>query len=133
MSTQTLAEAARLLATLLVDTVQVYDVGDPITVGFEVTRSMTPVGQPVPGLVQSTTLQNAVESKTQTTFAVKVAQGTQLVPGQAVKVLTCVQEPQLVGKVLLLDKISLNGAAGIRKAVASDFETVNQEGKEGLA
>jgi hypothetical protein len=42
-------------------------------------------------------------------------------------------EPDLVGKVLLLDKVSQNGLAMLRKAVASDFDMVNQEGKGGLA
>lgn len=133
MSTQTLTEAARLLATPLVDYLQIMEVGEPITVGIEVTRALTPVGQPVPGLVQTTTLENAVESRTSNVYSVKVAQGTPLKAGQAVKVVSCVMEPDLAGKVLLLDKVSQNGAAVIRKAVASDYTVVNQEGKEGLS
>jgi hypothetical protein len=109
------------------------EVGDPITVGIEVTRILTPVGQPVPGLVQTTTLENAVESRTSNVYSVKVAQGTPLKAGQAVKVVSCVMEPDLAGKVLLLDKVSQNGVAVIRKAVASDYTVVNQEGKEGLS
>jgi len=130
MSTPTLREAARVLAeATLRDTVQIYTVGAPVTVGFEVQRPLTAIGEPVASLVQSTTLLNAVESQTQTTFSVKVHAGTPLSPGQVVRVVACELEPELVGKVLLLDKISLNGAAMIRKAVASDFEAVNQEGK----
>jgi hypothetical protein len=134
MSTQTLTESARLLAaSVLLDSIQIYDVGAPVTVGFEVTRPLTPVGDPVAGLVQTTTLANAAESNVESFYSVKVAQGTALNPGQAVRVLACVMEPQLVGKTLLLDKVSLNGAAMIRKAVATDFEKVNQEGKGDLA
>lgn len=133
MSTQTLREGARLLATVLIDTIQIYDVGDPVTVGFTVTRPLTAVGQPVAGLVQGTTLENAVESQTSTIWSVKVSRDTALTAGQAIKVLACEAEPGLVGKTLLLDKVSLSGAAMIRKGVASDFEKVNQEGKEGMA
>ena len=133
ISTQTWAEAGHLLSGVLIDSVQVYNVGAPVTEGFEVTRALTPVGQPVPGLVQTTTLANASESMTIAIYSVKVAQGTPLAAGQAVKVLSCVLEPALVGKVLLLDKVSLNGLAALRKGIASDFEVVNQEGKGALA
>lgn len=132
-STPILDEAARRLSGVLIDEVQLYDVGDPVTVGIHVTRELTPVGDPIPGLVQTTTLENAIESRTESTYSVKVARGTALQAGQAVKVTRCVQEPDLVGKTLLLDKVSQNGAALIRKAVAQDFENVNQEGKEGIS
>ena len=133
MSTQILAEAARVLAeATLRDTIQISTVGPPITIGFEVTRELTALGDPVAGLVQTTVLENAVESKTSSTYSVKVHAGTVLSPGMAVTVITCELEPELVGKVLLVDKVSLNGAAMIRKGVAADFEVVNQEGKEGL-
>lgn len=122
-----------MATSVLVDTVQVYNVSAPITVGFEVQRPIIAASEPVPGLVQSTTLVNAVESRTQHIFSIKVAQATALAPGQVVKVISCVQEPDLVGKLLLVDKVSLNGAAILRKAVASDFETVNQEGKGDIA
>ena len=133
MSTQTLAEGARLLASVLIDSIQIYDVGDPVTVGFTVVRPLTAVGAPVAGLVQGTTLQNAIESRTETTWSVKVALATPMSSGQAVKVLSCTQDPTLVGRVLLLDKVSQQGAAMIRKGVASTAEVINQQGKEGLA
>ena len=134
ISTQTLAEASSLLSgQVLVDSVQVYNVGEPVTVGVSVSRALSPAGEPVAALVQTTTLANSAESLTDSVYSVKVAQGTALAAGQAVKVLTCVQEPDLVGKTLLLDKVSQNGLALIRKAVASDWTVVNQEGKEGLA
>ena len=135
MSTQTLAEGARLLAGVLIDSIQIYDVGEPVTPpgGFTVIRPLTPVGDPVAGLVQGTTLQNAIESKTETVWSVKVALATPMHTGQAIRVLSCAQQPDLVGKTLLLDKVSQNGAAMIRKGVASTVEVVNQQGKEGLA
>ncbi|AUX83347.1 hypothetical protein FDJ34_gp09 [Microbacterium phage Eleri] len=133
ISTQTWAEAANTLATVLFDSVQIYDVAEPVTTGVAVTRALTPVGEPMPGLVQTTTLANAAESLTINTYSVKVARGTDISAGQAVKVLECQLEPSLVGKVLLLDKVSQNGMALIRKAVASDATVVNQEGKEALS
>ena len=133
MSTQTWDEAARLQReNVLVDSVQVYNLGSPVTTGVHVSLSRSPVGEPIPALVQTTTLANAAESSTDSVYSVKVAQGTALSAGQAVKVLSCRMEPSLVGKTLLLDKVSQNGLAALRKAVASDFEVVNQEGKEGL-
>ena len=44
MSTPTLHEASCLLETVLIDLVQIMDVGDPVTVGIHVTRSLIPVG-----------------------------------------------------------------------------------------
>lgn len=134
MSTQTWDDAGDLLGqATLVDTLQIMDVGDPMTIGTKVVRLLTPVGTPVAGLVQTTTLANAAESLTVNTYSVKVARKTDIHAGQAIKLLTCRQEPDLAGKVLLLDKVSQNGLALIRKAVASDTTVVNQEGKEGLA
>ncbi|AWN03725.1 hypothetical protein PBI_MARTIN_11 [Microbacterium phage Martin] len=133
MSTQTLAESSRLLELVLMDSLQLLDVGDPVTMGHNVTRSLTPVGDPIPGLVQTTTLQNAVESRVESVYSIKVRQGTQISAGQAVRVVSCVQEPSLVGKVLLLDKISQNGLALLRKGVATDATVVNQEGKEAIS
>lgn len=134
MSTQTSREAARLLEqSILLDSVQLLDVGNPVTVGTQVTRSLTPVGNPIAGLVQTSTPQGAVESTTSNIFSVKVPQATVWHAGQAVRVVRCFMEPDLVGKVLLLDSVSQNGAALIRKAFASETQVVNQEGKEALA
>ena len=133
ISTRTWNEASQLLrSAVLIDSIQIFDVGEPVTTGVHVSLSRSPVGEPIPALVQTTTLANAAESSTDSVYSVKVAQGTALSAGQAVKVLSCRMEPSLVGKTLLLDKVSQNGLAALRKAVASDFEVVNQEGKEGL-
>ena len=122
-----------MAAAMLVDTIQIFDVGSPVTVGTEVTRPYAPASAVIPGLVQTTVLENAIESRVSSAYSIKVARGTAIHAGQAIKVITCEAEPDLVGKMLLLDKVSQNGIALIRKAVASDFEVVNQEGKEGLA
>ncbi len=130
MSTQILDEAARLLAAnVLIDSVQIGLAGEAETVGFDVVRSFTPQGQPVKALVQTTVLANAAESRVDSVYSIKVPYGTDLQPGMAVEVLTCDREPGLVGRRLLVDKVSENGAALLRKAVASRFEVVNQEGK----
>lgn len=134
MSTQTSHEASRLLEmAILLDSVQLLNVGQPVTVGANVTRSLTPVGAPIAGLVQTTVLQGAIEGRTENVYSVKLPQGTVVSAGQAVRVVACLMEPDLVGKVLLLDKVSQNGAALIRKCIASDTTVVNQEGKEALA
>lgn len=133
MSTQILREAAaQLEQAVLIDTIQIGLAGEPETVGFDVVRSFSPQGDPVKALVQTTTLANAVESRTVNTYSIKVPQGTALTAGMAVEVLTADMEPDLVGRRLLVDKVSENGAALIRKAVASDFSVVNQEGKGDL-
>lgn len=133
ISTQILTEAARLMKnTILTDSVQIYNVGQPVTSGTKVTRALTAVGDPIPGLVQTTVLAGAVESQVDSTYSVKVAAGSSLAAGQVVKVVSCAAEPALVGKQLLIDKVSENGAAMLRKGVASDFAVVNQEGKNGL-
>ena len=134
MSTQTLDEAARLFnITILVDSLQIMDVGHQITVGINVTRELTAVGQPVAGVVQTTVLENAVESQVASSYSIKVPKKTPLHAGQAVKVLLCRSEPELEGRVLLVDKVSHNGLSMLRKAVASDFDVVDQQGKEGLS
>lgn len=133
MSTQTLTSASSLMSVaLLVDSVDLYDVGEVETVGFTTQRPLTLVQAGVQALVQTTTLQNAVESQVANTYSIKVQQGTVIRAGQAVQVATCQQEPDLVGKKLLIDKVSQNGLALVRKAVASDFNVVDQQGKEGL-
>lgn len=132
MSTQTLAEAARLLATNFIDRVQICDVGKPVTVGSQVTRALIPLGT-VDGLVQSVSLENAVEGRVSQLYSVKLPKGTVIAEGQAVKVLACAAEPSLVGQVILLDTVSRNGLAMLRKCTGQVSRIVNQEGKEAIA
>ena len=128
-----LADAGKLLSLVLVDKVQLYTVGPPVTTGIQVTRQLAPLGEPVNGLVQTTILANAVESLTETTWSVKVAAEVPLRGGMAVQVLMCQQDPSLVGEVLLIDRVSQSGMNIIRKGVSGSFMAVDQQGKVVMA
>ncbi|WNN96042.1 hypothetical protein SEA_SCHIMMELS22_11 [Microbacterium phage Schimmels22] len=130
MSTQTLREAARLMEeNLLLDQVQIFNVGEPVTVGHTVTRALSPVGQPVNGLVQSVSLEAPNEGRITQAFSIKVAVGTPLEIGQAVRLLNSRTEPALVGKTFLVDTVSLNGAATLRKATSIKVSSLDSQGK----
>lgn len=131
MSIATLAEASEQLGSILVDSIAIYDLGETVTTSIHVARDEALVASPISALVQTTTLQNAVESIVVNTYSVKVPRGTTIEAGQLVKVLSCMQEPELVGKRLMLDKVSQNGLALLRKCVASDYHQVDQQGKAG--
>lgn len=128
-----LADAGKLLSIILVDKVQIYTVGPPVTTGIQVTRQLAPLGEPVNGLVQTTLLANAVESLTDTTWSVKVAAEVPLRGGMAVQVLMCQQDPSLVGEYLLIDRVSQSGVNLIRKGVSGSFMAVDQQGKVVMA
>ena len=128
-----LADAGKLLSIVLVDKVQIYTVGPPVTTGIQVTRQLAPLGEPVNGLVQTTLLANAVESLTETTWSVKVAAEVLLRGGMAVQVLRCQQDPSLVGEYLLIDRVSQSGMNLIRKGVSGSFMAVDQQGKAVMA
>lgn len=133
MSTQTLREAGRLLAdNVLHDEVKLYAVGAPVTVGTKVTHELDLLDGNLAALVQTTVLANTIESRTDNVYSIKVAAGTVISAGMVVEVISCELEPDLIGKKLLLDKVSKNGVSIIRKAVASDWDNVNQEGKASL-
>ena len=128
-----LADAGKLLSLVLVDKVQLYTVGPPVTTGIQVTRQLAPLGEPVNGLVQTTLLANAVESLTETTWSVKVAAEVLLRGGMVVQVLRCQQDPSLVGEYLLIDRVSQSGMNLIRKGVSGSFMAVDQQGKAVMA
>ena len=125
-----LADAGKLLSLVLVDKVQLYTVGPPVTTGIQVTRQLTPLGESVNGLVQTTLL---AKSLTETTWSVKVAAEVPLQGGMAVQVLVCQQDPSLVGEYLLIDRVSQSGMNLIRKGVSGSFMTVDQQGKAVMA
>jgi hypothetical protein len=130
MSTQTLDEAGRTMTrAILIDTLQIFNVGDTITTGAHVSRELTPVGDPISGLVQTVTLESAVEGRVAQGYSIKVSRGTALEAGQVIKVVTTRTDQELVGLPILVDTISKNGLAMIRKGTGITFETVNQEGK----
>ena len=128
-----LADAGKLLSLVLVDKVQLYTVGPPVTTGIQVTRQIAPLGEPVNGLVQTTLLANAVESLTETTWSVKVAAEVPLQGGMAVQVLVCQQDPSLVGEYLLIDRVNQSGMNLIRKGISASFMAVDQQGKAVMA
>lgn len=133
MSTQTLDEAGRQLATLLIDKLQILNVGEPVTTGINVTLPLTPAGQPVDGLVQSVTLESPVDGRVMQGYSIKVPRGTALQAGQVVRVLNTRSDFDLVGMEILVDTISKNGLAMIRKGTGQKFTNINQQGKAGLS
>ena len=127
---QTLTNASELMnTTLLVDVVDIYAIGEPETDKYQVVRRATLMQADVAALVQTTVLANAAESQVANTYSVKVPLSTKVEAGMVVKVTRCNREPSLVGKHLLIDKVSQNGFALLRKCVAADFYTVDQQGK----
>lgn len=132
MLTQTLTDASKLMEKLFIDEITLYATGEPVTVGANVNIPLTLLATGIPALVQETTLQNAVESRTEVTYAVKVSRDTVMLRGMVVRVDACHEDPSLVGTRLLLDKVSKNGMATLRKGVAAKWENVNQEGKGAL-
>lgn len=134
MSIPTLASAASLMSVaVLIDTLDLYDVGPVRTNGTRTERTLTLVEEDVATLVQATTLQGAVESAVETLYSVKFERTTVVKAGQAIKVKTCNEDPSLVGKTLYLTKVSENGAALIRKAIAATSVNVDQQGTEVLS
>ena len=131
ISTRILDDASSMLATtVLVDKIDVYTRGELITVGYDTERRLDPFAIGYPALVQSTVLANAVESTVDHVYSIKVAQATPLEAGMVVEVKECTQEPDLVGVRLLVDKMSSNGLAIIRKGVASYYSQVDPQGKD---
>nr|DAK07725.1 MAG TPA: hypothetical protein [Caudoviricetes sp.] len=130
ITTQTLTNASSLIKqTLLVDTVDLYTLGETQTEGYRAYRKATLVEPDVAALVQTTVLANAVESQVDNTYSVKVPLSTEVEPGMVARVIRCQREPSLVGKHLMVDKVSQNGLAMLRKCVATDFHQVDQQGK----
>lgn len=130
ISTRTWDKAGGLLSSaLLEDSIDLYIPGELTTVGFVTTRELDLVDTNLPALVQTTTLANAAESLVEHTYSIKVLRGTAIEAGMVVQVAECVLEPSLVGRKLLVDKVSENGLALLRKAVATDWTNVDQQGK----
>lgn len=130
ITTQTLTDASSLIKqTLLVDTVDLYTLGETQTEGYRAYRKATLVEPDVAALVQTTVLANAAESQVDNVYSVKVPLSTEVTAGMVARVTSCQQEPSLVGKHLMIDKVSQNGLAMLRKCVAADFHQVDQQGK----
>lgn len=131
ISTLTLTKAKQLMRSeFLIDKINVYHLGGVVTEGYHTFREATLHAAGVPALVQSVTLENAVESVTSTTYSIKVSTDTDLKAGDLIKVTHATNDHTLHGLELLVDKVNTNGLALLRKAVASNFATVDQQGKE---
>ncbi len=133
ISTRTLAKGAAALEQLFIDEVQLLSLGPVETVGATTLRPATPVGEPVAGLVQSTTLPSPVDGTLVTTYSVKVARTVPLEAGMAVRVVRASADSSLQDLTLLVDVVTRNGLAMLRKGTCSLATRVQQEGKEGIA
>lgn len=113
------------------DTVQEYSDEGPVTEGFEVKRKLSPRGEELRALVQTTVLLSAVDGKMEMVYSIKTKYGTPFEPGAVIRVVSSPRDEQgLVGKFLLIDSTSNNGLKMINKAIAKRVITVRQEGKE---
>ena len=82
--------------------------------------------------MQATTLTNAEESLVSNVYSVKFPASTVVEPGMVAEVVAS-HDAALIGKRLLLDKVNRNGLTMIVKAVASDWDAVDQQGKGNLS
>ena len=127
-STQTWADASDLLCgAVLEDTLNLYVPGETETVGFEAHRDLVPLANGIPGLVQTMALPSAEEGISQSTYSIKVEPATALQAGMVVEVDQCEREPSLTGKRLLVESVSENGLALLRKAIAHDWTSVDPQ------
>lgn len=134
MSTPILDEATEYIRrNILIDRLDICEVGATVTRGFVAVPATTTVIQhDVQCLVQTTDIPQPVEGVAVQQFSVKVPRGTRLEPGMAVRVSQCWREPTLVDAYLLVDSVSENGSALLRKATATRFHQVDGTGKDRL-
>lgn len=130
MLTQILGEASSLMSSeLLVDSLTISSPGINTVVNFEDIRSIEPRVHDVPCLVQTTSVIDSDSGTTSRYFSVKVGKDEDLNPGDYVTITRCDRDQSLVGRSLLIDNVSYNGIALIKKGISKEFENVNSEGK----
>lgn len=130
ISTQTLANASSLMEReLMRDRVRLYELGPERSVGYRVVRDRTLIQADLPALVQTTDVASDAESFVSTFFSIKLPQSTPVVTGHLVEVTQCEREPHLIGKTLLVERVSFNGLALLRKAIARGYTTLDSQGK----
>lgn len=134
MSTPILDEATEYIRrNILIDRLDICEVGATVTRGFVAVPATTTVIQhDVQCLVQTIDIPQPVEGTAVQQYSVKVPRGTRLESGMAVRVSQCWREPTLVDTHLLVDSVSENGAALLRKATATRFHQVDGTGKDRL-
>lgn len=131
MSTPILGEATEYIRrNILIDQLDICEVGATVTRGFvAVPATITTIQRDVQCLVQTVDIPQPVEGVAVQRYSVKVPRGTRLEPGMAVRISQCWREPTLVDTYLLVDSVSENGAALLRKATATRFHQVDGAGK----
>ena len=95
--------------------------------------TLTAVQHDVQCLVQTTEIPQPTEGVAVQQYSIKVPRGTSLKPGQVVRITRCWREPSLQEVYLLVDSVSENGAALLRKATATRFHQVDGTGKEQIS
>ena len=134
MSTPILDEATEYIRrNILIDRLDICEVGVTVTRGFVAVPATTTVIQhDVQCLVQTIDIPQPVEGAAVQQYSIKVPRGTRLEPGMAARVSQCWREPTLVDTYLLVDSVSENGSALLRKATATRFHQVDGTGKDRL-
>ena len=135
MSTPILDEATEYIRrNILIDYLDILDVGSTVTRGFQaMPATLTAVQHDVQCLVQTTDIPQPIEGAAVQRYSIKIPRGTSLKPGQAVRITRCWREPSLQGAYLLVDSVSENGAALLKKATATRFHQVDGTGKEQIS
>ena len=135
MSTPILDEATEYLRrNILIDYLDIFEAGPTITRGFQaMPATLTAVQHDVQCLVQTTDIPQPIEGAAVQRYSIKVPRGTSLKPGQVVRITRCWREPSFQGAYLLIDSVSENGAALLRKATATRFHQVDGTGKEQIS
>ena len=139
MSTPILDEATEYIRrNILIDRLDICEVGATVTRGFVAVPATTTVIQhDVQCLVQTIDIPQPgafgdLDGVAVQQYSIKVPKGTRLEPGMAARVSQCWREPTLVDTYLLVDSVSENGSALLRKATATRFHQVNGTGKDRL-
>jgi len=135
MSTPILDEATEYIRrNILIDYLDIFEAGPTITRGFQaMPATLTAVQHDVQCLVQTIEIPQPIEGVAVQQYSIKVPRGTSLKPGQVVRITRCWREPSLQGVNLLIDSVSENGAALLRKATATRFHQVDGTGKEQIS
>ena len=135
MSTPILDEATEYIRrNILIDYLDIFEAGPTITRGFQaMPATLTAVQHDVQCLVQTTEIPQPIEGVAVQQYSIKVPRGTSLKSGQVVRVTRCWREPSLQEVYLLIDSVSENGAALLRKATATRFHQVDGTGKEQIS
>lgn len=135
MSTPILDEATEYIRrNILIDYLDIFEAGPTITRGFQaMPATLTAVQHDAQCLVQTIEIPQPIEGVAVQQYSIKVPRGTSLKPGQVVRITRCWREPSLQGVYLLIDSVSENGAALLRKATATRFHQVDGTGKEQIS